>query len=1011
MSKDIQTFIIWKNARAFEEDILNKIKSNFTILKEYEITWTPELFGENLSAFYGDNFIYNMFQRQVRGEGAFVFVIAEDKNPNYITVTANRGEVQVNEKAFRLKQEVRELLKTFSFHSSNDIQEARHNIALLLGKNLNDFLSSVELDGEREIIHQDIPSARGWKSLSEFFYILNETCNYVLLRSFDAIPDSHTYDKNGDVDLLVDDMKKFLAILNPTIPTHKNAFHFFNWEDFGEDNKHLLIHPKFVGDNYYDINMQKKILETRRLNKKGVYVPSDEMYFWTLLHHGIFHKENWQKYDSIFKELAPKINVEYKADKEYLCQLMTNYMKNNNYKVDWHLDNGAASLMPHNIKDYSILKKEPVFYCYNNSPFRFVVFSERAIFLEPELVTEFINQHDIFPDLERHILDKNSNIYKYVCNKNQEEEYLWSFARRKDNFGVFSYKNSKGKKTFDKEILSGKDKFQTSFIKYKEQTDICYIDCKTKVEDKLITNYIKIGYNEFLSELDRFLSDAFFKYELIENKDFLNPIAWDYLPRNVFYNTLTNNCSEYIFFDNEAEYNKPIKKSQYLANVILELERALFLNEESLYKLYEYFTDKYRLDNIWEWAKYQREREINEILFSNSDKVCFEQMETILAHPYNCILDESKNHILAKKYPELENSDYDSLKPKLSVIIPIYNCAKLLPATLDCILNQTVKNIEIICVNDGSTDNTVDVLEEYSKKDERINVLHKENGGQASARNRGLDVAKGEFIGFMDSDDLIPENYYEELLKAAINENADISQCRYWMVREDDGSKEPWILNSMIMSHESRNTYFKNKLVLAYASGVVWNKVYRSEILKTIRFAEHTSPWEDNPFVVEAFLNAKKIVSTPNVYHNYIQRNCSSIHEPNPRVHFQLLKSTEYLIDYLNNPKNKISKDDYTEFYPQIINRMNHEYCQAFSNHKMNKKDKKRYSALHHRLFFKIKYLPLTDKLNCTSEIFTLKKHLRHFLKPFQIIEFFFRFIKNILLFPYYFIKEEVLNK
>ena len=412
MNRDIQTFIIWKNARAFEEDILNKIKSNFTILKEYEITWTSELFGENLSAFYGDNFIYNMFQRQVRGEGAFVFVIAEDKKPNYITVTANRGEVQVNEKAFKLKQEVRELLKTFSFHSSNDVQEARHNIALLLGKNLNDFLSSVELDGEREIIHQDIPSARGWKSLSEFFYILNETCSYVLLRSFDAIPNSHTYDKNGDIDLLVDDMKKFLAILNPTIPTHKNAFHFFNWEDFGEDNKHLLIHPKFVGDNYYDINMQKKILETRRLNEKSVYVPSDEMHFWTLLHHGVFHKENWQKYDSIFKELAPKINVEYKPDKEYLCQLMTNYMKNNNYKVDWHLDNGAASLMPHNIKDNSILKKEPVFYCYNNSPFRFVVFSERAIFLEPELVTEFINQHDIFPDLERHILFINMLVIK-----------------------------------------------------------------------------------------------------------------------------------------------------------------------------------------------------------------------------------------------------------------------------------------------------------------------------------------------------------------------------------------------------------------------------------------------------------------------------------------------------------------------------------------------------------------------------------------------------------------------
>ncbi len=619
MNRDIQTFIIWKNARCFEDEILEKIKAKFTVLKEYEITWTPELFGENLSAFYGDNFIYNMFQRKTRGEGAFVLVIVEDKNPNYILTPTNRGEVLVNEKTFNLKQEIRKLTKTFSFHSSNDIAESKHDIALLLGKNLNDFLNSTELDGKREILHQDIPSARGWKSLSEFFYILNETCNYVLLRSFDAIPDTHTYRENGDVDLLVDDIKKFVAILNPTAPLHKNAFHFFNWVDFGEDNKNLLIHPKFIGDNYYDINMQKKTLETRQLNSKRVYVPTDEMYFWTLLHHGIFHKENWQKYDLIFKEIAPKIGIEYKADKDYLCQLMTDYMKKNGYKVAKHLDNGAASLMPQNIKDNSILKSEPTLYWYNNSSFRFFVFSEDAIYYEPELVTEFINSYDIFLDLHRHILDSNSYIYKYIKERMQNCEYLWSFAKRKDKFSVFSYKNINGIKSFTKHFMPEQECLETNYVTYTKQENIQYIDCKIKVDDILIKTYIHKGYNAFLDVLDKFLSELFFKYEIPENSNYLMPNAWDYLAKNVFYIEYENNI-EYLFFDTEAKYNKPIHKSQAIANVIIDLDDKYFFTWEEKYAIYRYFINKYFIEDIWAWTTKQRNKEVREITLNPVNK-------------------------------------------------------------------------------------------------------------------------------------------------------------------------------------------------------------------------------------------------------------------------------------------------------------------------------------------------------------------------------------------------------
>ncbi len=645
MDKDIQTFIIWKNARVIEYEILEKIRKSFKILKEYEITWTPSLFGENLSAFYGDNFIYNLFQRKTRGEGPFVFVIVEDEFPNYITVSANRGNVSVNEKTFMLKKDVRGLLNSFAFHASNDLYEARCNIALLLGKSLDDFMMSTMLDGSRESLKQDIPCVRGWRSLSEFFYILNETCTYVLLRGFDAIPDTHTYAVNGDIDLLVDDMKRFLAVLNPRIPTNKNIFHFFNWEDFGADNRHLLIHPKFVGDNYYDIEWQKKILATRLLNEKKVYVPSDEMYFWSLLYHGVFHKENWWKYNSVFESLAPKIGVDYKSDKGYLCKLMTTFLKNNGYEIAAHLDNKASSLILDNIKDDSLLK-ETTLYCYKTLPYSFVVFSERAIFYEPELVTEFVNKHDIFPDMERHVLDKTSSIYNFLKNREKNEnEYLWNFSRRNKEVSVFTYRNSNGKKSLEKHFIGGLSHVDTEYITYNAQSDIPYCEGAVKYEDELLKTYIDCGKDLFLKKLEDFVEWVFARFYLKDDADFLNLEAWDCLPRNVFFFVDRDLEERFVFFDTEAEYKNKIRKSYWLAILAFELERFLYFNTLESYTVYFNFIKKYKLDDIWLDARKQRDREIAEICF-NQNECLYEKVEAY------CSL-KDRNEVLEKRIEDL----------------------------------------------------------------------------------------------------------------------------------------------------------------------------------------------------------------------------------------------------------------------------------------------------------------------------------------------------------------------
>ena len=122
-------------------------------------------------------------------------------------------------------------------------------------------------------------------------------------------------------------------------------------------------------------------------------------------------------------------------------------------------------------------------------------------------------------------------------------------------------------------------------------------------------------------------------------------------------------------------------------------------------------------------------------------------------------------------------------KPLLSVIVPIYNVEEYLEKCLDSIINQTYKNLEIILVDDGSPDKCPQICDEYAKKDDRIVVIHKENGGVSSARNLGLDIAKGEFITFVDSDDWIDETMYEKMMLKQAEENLDLVFTRYKTIK------------------------------------------------------------------------------------------------------------------------------------------------------------------------------------------------------------------------------------
>ena len=117
------------------------------------------------------------------------------------------------------------------------------------------------------------------------------------------------------------------------------------------------------------------------------------------------------------------------------------------------------------------------------------------------------------------------------------------------------------------------------------------------------------------------------------------------------------------------------------------------------------------------------------------------------------------------------------VRPMISILVPVYNVSKYLRQCLDSLVNQTIKDIEIICVDDGSTDSSHEILEEYAAADSRIVIVTKANGGLPSARNAGLDVAKGKYVGFVDGDDYVDTDMYRKMYNAAVANDADIVVC------------------------------------------------------------------------------------------------------------------------------------------------------------------------------------------------------------------------------------------
>ena len=192
------------------------------------------------------------------------------------------------------------------------------------------------------------------------------------------------------------------------------------------------------------------------------------------------------------------------------------------------------------------------------------------------------------------------------------------------------------------------------------------------------------------------------------------------------------------------------------------------------------------------------------------------------------------------------------MNPKVSIIIPIYNVNKYLPKCLDSVISQTYKNLEIILIDDGSTDNSGLVADDYAKKDKRISVTHQKNAGQSTARNNGIKKATGNFISFIDADDEIKPDFIKELLSAFTN-NTSLSVCGMHYKRLKTKTAEDVYIKKIRprRKNESKKAYI---LYLLTTDGRMYssvNKLYKANIVKDLQFDKSLNFAEDTKFVLE----------------------------------------------------------------------------------------------------------------------------------------------------------------
>lgn len=236
------------------------------------------------------------------------------------------------------------------------------------------------------------------------------------------------------------------------------------------------------------------------------------------------------------------------------------------------------------------------------------------------------------------------------------------------------------------------------------------------------------------------------------------------------------------------------------------------------------------------------------------------------------------------------------MKIKVSVIVPVYNVEKFIDKCLNSLVKQSLKEIEIIVVNDGTKDNSQKIIDKYVKKyPDKIKSYIKENGGQGSARNYGLKKTTGEYIGYVDSDDFVEKDMYKKLYNKAKENNYDIVVCGNYNVSEDYQNKN---IDAFINNY---NTDLEN---IFFGKMAVWNKIYKRDILIKNKLEFKEKVWyEDLAFTLKAIMNSNTFAFIDEPLYDYLIREGSTMNNSNVQRNLEILDAFNDILSYIQHNK------------------------------------------------------------------------------------------------------------
>lgn len=244
-------------------------------------------------------------------------------------------------------------------------------------------------------------------------------------------------------------------------------------------------------------------------------------------------------------------------------------------------------------------------------------------------------------------------------------------------------------------------------------------------------------------------------------------------------------------------------------------------------------------------------------------------------------------------------------KEKISVIIPVYNTVPYLEKCLNSVCGQTYQNLEIICVDDGSTDGSEKIIDAFAEKDTRIIAIHKANGGESSARNVGLRLCTGDYITFVDCDDWLEPTMYEKMAHVMTEKELDLVACGFlWdSERECHPAQNAYPVSADVFGRRELFQYVYLRDRYGGVGAWIWCKLFKREILyengELIEFDETLRFGADNVFFLHAAVNVKRAYYLENAFYHYYQRGSSTMHTKDLELLTEILTAYQRMIDFL----------------------------------------------------------------------------------------------------------------